>query len=292
MVEADPEGILPPEIERISEGLAASGSNVAVEPPRCLAVIECGPRTADNELIGVFGLHLVVKVAQVLLSPVAAVLRPTLFARVNPGVEAVKRVRVLTGKVLLDEKGGRIPFVNHRAHLVPVGMAAFRENKDNRSPVERQVCVAALRFRRQVVLVEHGEVGNRDVGRAIFLVGLVVHHGYIEVVFCSRLLHFRITAVDKRLTITIPINDKGRDSHRLCSLDLVINDIWVLRGITRTEMCLGCPNHASYKAITCGEDPVARYFKRVGACDAEFKQPWGANRKRRSEIAKRFSINK
>jgi hypothetical protein len=57
-------------------------------------------------------------------------------------------------------------------------------------------------------------------------------------------------------------------------------------------MCLGCPNHASYRAITCGEEPVARYFNRTGVSDAEFKQPCGAKRKSRSEIAKRFSINK
>src|SRR6201987_2154801 len=40
-------------IEGIRKGLAAAGGDVPIQPPRCFAVVEGGPCTADDELVGI-----------------------------------------------------------------------------------------------------------------------------------------------------------------------------------------------------------------------------------------------
>src|ERR1700728_1794730 len=55
-----------------------------------------------------------------------------------------------------------------------------------------------------------------------------------------------------------------------------------------TDICLGCPNHASYSARISGDFPVALYFKRTDAGDSMPGHPWGRTRsKSRAALASR-----
>src|SRR5579863_2904162 len=58
-----------------------------------------------------------------------------------------------------------------------------------------------------------------------------------------------------------------------------------------TFMCLGWPNHASYRAITCGDVPVALYFSGTGWVDSGPEHPWGSRNMERSARKPRWSID-
>jgi hypothetical protein len=55
-------------------------------------------------------------------------------------------------------------------------------------------------------------------------------------------------------------------------------------------MCLGCPNHASYKAIVSGEFPAALCFKCSAWLVLGPKHPWGSRRNTRNTALAYFSI--
>jgi len=90
---------------------------------------------------------------------------------------------------------------------------ALGEHKDDRTSIEGEVCLVARRIRRQVGVVKHGEVREGFVGCAVLLVGLIVHHRDLEFVLFSQALHQRVTFINERLTVAIPIDYEGGNSH-------------------------------------------------------------------------------
>ena len=68
------------------------------------------------------------------------------------------------------------------------------------------------------------------------MVGLVVHHGHLEAVLPSLLLHLRIAVIDKRLSISIPVHDESADPHLLCGFDLPFNLLGILRRIANRDV--------------------------------------------------------
>src|SRR5581483_3331599 len=54
-------------------------------------------------------------------------------------------------------------------------------------------------------------------------------------------------------------------------------------------MCFGCPNHASYKAMTSGEFPAALCCRRGTVTEPGPEHPWGAKRYKKN--AKLTSLN-
>jgi hypothetical protein len=100
--------VLPPEIERVLERLAALGGYVPVQAPAGLAIVKTGPGPSDDELVRVFRHHCLVELAQVLLSPVRAIRRPSF----DPGIETIYRLCVLAGQVFTDQQWRMLPFAD------------------------------------------------------------------------------------------------------------------------------------------------------------------------------------
>ena len=70
--------LLAPEIESVAKRLAATSCHMAVEAPWRFAVVESSPRASDDDFVRIFVLHCLVVIAQVLVTPIAAIRRPTL----------------------------------------------------------------------------------------------------------------------------------------------------------------------------------------------------------------------
>src|SRR5580693_10745130 len=91
--------VLMPQVGSVGKGLATPRGYMPVKSPGRLAVVETGPRGPDNNLVGIFRLHCLIEIAQILLSPVTAVCRPPVSSRAYPGVEAIECVCVRARQV-------------------------------------------------------------------------------------------------------------------------------------------------------------------------------------------------
>lgn len=87
------------------------------------------------------------------------------------------------------------------------------------------------RVRRQVSIAKHRQVGDRFVSRALVLVGLVIHHRYLELVLLCQSLHQGITLVDERLAIAVPVHHESGDPHRLRLVDLAGDSRRIVRRV-------------------------------------------------------------
>src|SRR5581483_678382 len=58
----------------------------------------------------------------------------------------------------------------------------------------------------------------------------------MEMIFLSRLLHQRIAAINKRLAVAVPVDNKCGDAHRLCMANLAAELGRVLRGVADRDV--------------------------------------------------------
>src|SRR6185437_8117194 len=104
----------------------------------------CSP---DDDLIWILIAHGLVEIAQIRTAPVTSVRRPSRLSGADPRVVAIEICCVSARQILIDEKGYWIPGIYQGAHLIPIGMAAFRKYKDYRTAVVSQVGFTPRRLR-------------------------------------------------------------------------------------------------------------------------------------------------
>src|SRR5689334_18450049 len=200
--------VLLEQAQRVLKCLTTAAVHVAVQAPRSLAVIESRPGAPNNDFARILSRHFLVKVLQILLAPLAAVARPPMRAGVNPGVNTVKGVLILGGRLIfVDEKRRFIPTVYLRANLTPIRMPTFWEDKYDGSILKSEICLAMRRIRPDVVAigVEHGRQSVFG-GVAVVFFGFVVHECDMKMVFAGDLLQQGITAIEEGMAFTIPID--------------------------------------------------------------------------------------
>src|SRR5207302_5672287 len=125
------------------KGLAATVGNVTVAAPRCLGIVKAGPHAAHHNLVRMMAAHVAVEVFQVIFAPVAAIVGPSAFSRLHPGIKTVKCIWEFLILVLIDEQWRVRPSLRGLAGFVPVSAGVLGKNKDHRLAV-----VTALRIAR------------------------------------------------------------------------------------------------------------------------------------------------
>src|SRR5262249_56811179 len=117
--------------------------HATVAAPGRAGVIKAWPHGAHRDLAGMTGDHALVEVFQVILAVMAAVTSPATRARLYPGVEAVKSVRVFRVLVLVDQQRRVCPRLCDLAHPVPVRGRVLGQNENYRTALIPQVSGAA-----------------------------------------------------------------------------------------------------------------------------------------------------
>ena len=84
--------------------------------------------------------------------------------------------------------------------------------------------------------MKHREIRDRLIGRSGVLIRLVVHHGDVKLVLCRHLLHQGVTAIDKRLPVSVPVHYKCRDSHSLGMANLALDHRRIVGGIANGDV--------------------------------------------------------
>src|ERR1700729_2278516 len=130
---------------------------MAIQAPRGFAVIEDSPGAADNDLVWVLSSHCLIEVCQIFFAPVTTVRCPALIAWIDPRIEPVECIRILSGKIFLYEQRRRLPFAHDGADLAPIGMPSLGKDEDDRLTVIGQIGLASRGVRSQISLMEHSE---------------------------------------------------------------------------------------------------------------------------------------
>src|SRR6266850_7734534 len=76
--------------QRLFESFSAARIHAAVASPGGAGVVKAWPSGAYGQLVRVFRGHVAIEGIQVLLAPVAAILRPAAIPGMHPGVEAIE----------------------------------------------------------------------------------------------------------------------------------------------------------------------------------------------------------
>src|SRR5215469_14635297 len=146
----------------VLERLSATRVNVAIQTPGCTGVIESRPYRADCDLVGMFRLHPLVEGFKVALAPLLSVARPTFGSGVNPGILAVKCIRVLRRRfIFIYEEWRRFPAAYHLAYLVPVRVGSLRKNENHGLALIEEVGVPSSSLGADVAFVRHVECVKR-----------------------------------------------------------------------------------------------------------------------------------
>src|SRR5579872_807782 len=149
--------VLMEELECVFKGPPAPPIHMAVQAPRCLAVVKTWPDSAYGDLVGVLVFHFLVKALEILFSPLAAVRRPAFRTGMNPCIFAVKHLSVLFGRlVLVDQQWRLVPCIHGLTDSVPIRVSPLREDEDH-----------------WAIAIEHIGIAGRSRGTNIVPVGLV-----------------------------------------------------------------------------------------------------------------------
>src|SRR5580765_1981399 len=112
------------EVQSVFERLAAPRLHVAIQAPLGGGIVKAGPSRTDGDLVGMLVAHVLVKVVQVLFSPIAAVRSPSLLSGLHPRVQAPKVCRKLRRRFIFVEKNRRrFPTAAMLNHAIPIHSA-------------------------------------------------------------------------------------------------------------------------------------------------------------------------
>src|SRR5215471_8004809 len=85
--------------------------------------------------------HVAVEIAQIVVTPIAAVACPAATARLDPGIEAIEGIQKLAAFVFVKKEGGIGPAAGSLAHAVPIGAGIFGKDEYHRLPVVAEIGV-------------------------------------------------------------------------------------------------------------------------------------------------------
>src|SRR5262249_3199623 len=198
------------QVKSVFKSLAATALHMAIQAPLCGRVIKAWPSGSNNDLVRMVVAHVLVEVIQVLLSPIAAVVRPPLLPGLDPSVHSSEIRSVLRRRlVFVDQDWRGLPRLAVLDNAIPVNMALFRKDEDHRMAVVCQISTAVGSARSNVSAV--GLIKSRDCtvgGLGVVIGRFVVKKGDLEMTFVCGFLQNREIVVGERCSLTIPVDDK------------------------------------------------------------------------------------
>src|SRR5205807_1619809 len=83
--------------------------------------------------------HIIVKIIEIVCTPVAAVRGPTGLSRLHPGIVTVKSAWIFSALVFVNQQGRIWPGLGDLPHPVPVGAGILRKDENHRLAVVAQI---------------------------------------------------------------------------------------------------------------------------------------------------------
>ena len=83
--------------------------------------------------------HVVVKILQIIFTPVAAILGPSGFPGLHPGIKAIESIREFFALVFVDEQRRIRPSLRDLADFVPVSAGILGKNENYGLAVVAQI---------------------------------------------------------------------------------------------------------------------------------------------------------
>src|SRR4051794_23711308 len=116
-------------------------------------------------------------------------------------------------------------------NAVPIGLAAFGENENDRSVVISYVSISILRVGTYVGLVCFIEIGNGVVGALLRIVALVVEQCHLKMLFACCLLYQCKALICVVVARSVPVHGKSGDAHAGSFINLAADYIQIMAGV-------------------------------------------------------------
>src|SRR5258708_17297395 len=109
--------------------------------------------------------HGLVKIFEILTTPIAAIGGPPRASRLNPGIRSREVIRLIVGRlILIDQQRWRLPTIAMLANEVPIHVSALGKDEEQRTAVVGEIGLPVRRRGAEVRPVGFVERSNCVVG--------------------------------------------------------------------------------------------------------------------------------